>query len=253
MSGDNLWEIMKYDDLQYLLKRAKNKFVVLSVITSDTSSEIRKLIKLFIINKAKKYSKVTFLYYKAKDEDVGKKPPIFNDDKSSYPKLFHIWNSESNMMILSGILSVDNSELLEESFEDLDEMYEHGVLPQLDNSDDEDDKKNKNSKNKSNQQNHNTEVKKNSVSFANQQNNNNNNQAMQQQNRPQYQYKDPVLERKKHEEKIVLLQKKQKESIIEILDELRIRKREEEGIDSSDEESEIRKKKKKKKKKKDRK
>ena len=250
MTGDNLWEIMKYDDLQYLLKRAKNKFVVLSIITSNTTSEIRKLMKLFIINRAKKYPKVTFLYYKAKDEDIGKKPPIFDDNRSSYPKLFNIWNSESNMKILSGILSVDNSEILEESIAELDELYKNGTLPELDDDDDDEDEKDEKEERHIKQKNNeNKQTNRNNVSFVNQQNNINSN-TQQQQHKPTFQYKDPVLERKKHEEKIELLQKKQKESIIEILDELRIRKKEEEGGESSEEESEVKKKKDKKKKKK---
>ena len=112
MTNNNLWEIVKFDDLVYLLRNAEKRFIVLSIITDETDEQIKIMIKKLIKAKSKIYPKVTFLFYKAKKPDFGRLDPMFNKDMTEYPKLFHIWDVKD---ILIGVLRVDNKDLLEKS------------------------------------------------------------------------------------------------------------------------------------------
>lgn len=203
--ANNLWEIIKFDDLIFLLKNAEKKFVVLSIITNDTSNNTKKIIKKVIKEKSKIYPKVTFLLYKAKQQDFGKLQPMFNSDITQYPKLYHIWNTQE---IMSGVISIDNKEIIEISFEDFHEVYLNGKLPGHEEEEEKEEENNeKNVKN---------------VTKQNMQN--------MQKNIPVQvpQIKDPVLEKKKLNEKLHLLRQKQEECTLEFLSEFKKRKEEEE-------------------------
>jgi hypothetical protein len=224
---NNLWEIIKFDDLAYLLRNAEKRFVVLTVITEETEESIKKMMKVFVKDKSKLYPKVTFLFYKAKKQDFGRMDPIFNKNVSEYPKMFHIWNVKK---IMTGVISVDNKEILESSFEDLHDVYLVGKLPEEneENTDNEEE-------HSSNYDDHTNEEKK--TNQNNNQNNSQNNNKQIQQNKvnfaisptiEQQQYKDPSIEKKKFIEKLKLLQDKQKENKLEFLSELKRRKEEEE-------------------------
>ncbi len=249
---NNLWEIIKFDDLVYLLRNAEKKFVVLSIITEDTDESTKKMIKVFVKEKSKIYPKVTFLFYKAKKQDFGRLQPMFDKDIEKYPKLFHIWDVKE---ILTGVLAIDNKEIMEKSFEDFNNVYMTGTLPTLkketnntqesekyceynneDNEDNEDNEYNEdnedNEDNDKNMEKNKNYVKKN----LNPKQNINPNLNPKQQIPPpqiQQQYKDPVMEKKKFIEKIQLLRKKQEESTLDFLNEFKKRKEEEEGESDS--------------------
>lgn len=219
---NNLWEIINFDDLVYLLKNAQNKFIVLSITTEDTDNNIKKLIKKTIKEKSKTYPKVTFLLYKAKHKDFGKLQPMFDKDITQYPKMFHIWNIQE---IMTGVIAIDNKEIIESSFEDFHDVYLDGKLPnetgekQKDNEDeDENELEHKNKE----------EENKNKIKVVEKQNNIQNQKQI-----PipiPIQNKDPILEKKKMTEKINLLRQKQEECTLEFLSEFKKRKEEEEGV-----------------------
>lgn len=189
---NNLWEIIKFEDLIFLLKNAEKKFIVLSIITNETTDVVKKLIKKVLKEKSKIYPKVTFLLYKAKSQDFGKLQPMFNNDTTQYPKLYHIWNTQE---ILTGVISIDNKEIIENSFEDFHEVYMQGKLPNNENESED-----------------------------------NNKQNFQQKNipPPMPPTRDPALEKKKMAEKLHLLRQKQEECTLEFLSEFKRRKEEEE-------------------------
>jgi hypothetical protein len=218
---NNLWEIIKFDDLVYLLRNAEKRFVVLSIITEDTDDKIKKLMKSFIKDKSKVYPKVTFLFYRAKKEDFGRLSPMFDKDET-YPKMFNIWDIKK---IYSGVLCVDNREILESTMDDLHESYIAGhPIEEFDNNSEEKNDINSDQK----------KIITKNEQIINQQkynnvNNNVNNNIIPLGQPP----KDPVIEKKKFIEKINLLRKKQEESIDDFLRELEKRKEEEESKDDN--------------------
>jgi hypothetical protein len=241
---NNLWEIIKFDDLVFLLRNAEKRFIVLSIITEETDENIKKMIKVFIKEKSKIYPKVTFLFYKAKKSDFGKLDPMFDKDITKYPKIIHIWDVRDIML---GVMAIDNKEIMEKSFEEFHNIYLVGTLPnnkeesaqsddsvnQKESYDDiesvEEPKKKKNVKIQTPQQSQQPKDQ----------------QKQQMQNRqsqilppppppqpiPQQPYKDPEIEKKKFVEKIQLLRKKQEETIDKFVNEFKERKKEEEGGD----------------------
>jgi hypothetical protein len=214
---NNLWEILKFDDLVFLLKNAEKKFVVLSIITDETSSNIKKIIKKTIKDKSKNYPKVTFLLYKAKTQDFGKLQPMFNKDIAQYPKIFHVWNVQE---ILAGVISVDNKEIIESSFEDFHDVYLQGELPSHNDTETENEKK---EEIKNNNEENTREVAKINTPPNTQHN------VKQYTQPPIIQNRDPVLEKKKFNEKLHLLRQKQEDCTLEFLSEFKQRKEEEEG------------------------
>ena len=202
--------------LAYLLRNAEKQFVVLTVITEETDESIKKMMKLFIKDKAKLYPKVKFLFYSAKKQDFGKWDPVFNKNMSEYPKMFHLWDVKR---ILTGVISIDNKEILESSFEDLHEVYLAGKMPEKEKEEyvsehEENTIEESNLPNKISQKQNNNKPIQNSIPPSIQ---------------IQQQYKDPLVEKKKFVEKIKLLQEKQKENYFLFLRELQKRKEEEES------------------------
>jgi hypothetical protein len=251
---NNLWEIIKFDDLIYLLRNAEKRFVVLGIITENTEEHIKKIIKIFMKEKSKIYPKVTFLFYKAKNKDFGRLQPMFDKDITKYPKIFHIWDVKE---IMSGVIAVDNGEIMEKSFEDFHDVYLAGSIStqnretdEIQNTEESDDKSKDIEK----------KLDKKEECENNDKNNKNNNLEQkkvyipQQQSAPTIQpinqtYKDPIIEKKKFMEKLHLLRKKQEDCTLDFLNEFKKRKKEEEGEEKEEKDSESNKKKKKEKKK----
>jgi len=120
--GDNLWHITSFDDLPVVLKNNQQNFVVLTIITNDTTEQIRVMLRKYIKEKSKLYPKVVFLYYKAQRNDFGNLKPLLDSDATQYPKMFHLYERE----ILSFCAMIDCKEKLDESFEELNGPYLNG-------------------------------------------------------------------------------------------------------------------------------
>lgn len=208
---NNIWEIMNFEDLIYLLRNAEKRFIVLSIITDNTDKNIRKIMKKIIKEKAHIYTKITFLFYTAKKEDYGRLLPMFDKDLTKYPKMFHIWNVKE---ILTGVLAIDNSEILEQSFEELHEVYLKGKLEEEEEEGEIIEEKQEVYKEPKKQ--NITETIIENKAMTNMKNNINT-------------YHNPEMEKKKFIEKIALLRKKQEEIILDFLAECKKRKEEEEN------------------------
>lgn len=232
---NNLWEILEFNDLKYLLVNAKKRYLVLAIITSDTESDIRKMIRHFLKKKSKIYSKVTFLYYEAKKEDFGQLKPMFAKDISKYPKMIHIWNVED---IMTQVFSIDNEEIMNESFEDYHDFYVDGTPPP-DFSDDETEENIINHKeniiNHKDDQNNTNKQEKSPDEMQKQQKIHQ--QQMVQHKPPSVQpiannkreYLDPELEKKRMIEKIQILRQTQNDCFDIFMTEVKKRKRDEEN------------------------
>jgi hypothetical protein len=117
---NNIFKVKNIDDLIFLLKNAKKRVVVLSIITEETDEQITNMIKEFMKKKSIIYPNVTFLHYKAEKQDFGKLDPLFYKNMLEYPKLIHIWDIEA---ILCSVMAIDNEEIIEESFEEYHDFY----------------------------------------------------------------------------------------------------------------------------------
>jgi hypothetical protein len=237
MPSNNLWEIFKFDDLKKILRNSEKKFVVLAIITRDTSDPIRIMLKKFIKEKSKVYPRVTFLFYKAEKSDFGGLAPMFNENESDtlFPKLYHIYNV---MHILSGVERVDNREVLEESITDIIHISYLRGEPKNDTEEQSDmdehesvseKKHNKKyqpettiSDSKSKPEEHipiETKQQKKQMDLQRQQS---------QQSQQEKIYFDPVLEKQKYMEKLELLKKVQEEYMMGFIEECSKRKKDEE-------------------------
>jgi hypothetical protein len=235
---NNLWEIIKFDDLVLLLKNAENKFLVLSIITEDTDNKTKRIIKLFMKDKAKIYSKVTFLFYQAKKKDFGKLMPMFDKKMDKYPKMFHIWDIKK---IITEVFSIDNREILESSlhekidgmepFENLHDLYLNGIHQTQHKNNEDDDNTDDDSEQKSDTFSTNNSFNENDEKI-NQNNKQQYNPILQQTHNypPPKKFIDPEIEKKKYIEKISLLRQEQEKSINDFLIECKKRKEYEEGI-----------------------
>jgi hypothetical protein len=236
---NNLWEIFNFDDLVHCLRNAQKRFVVLAIVTEETDKKNRIIIRNLLKKKSKIYPKVTFLFYTAQKENFGKLKPMFDKDKTEYPKLFHIWDVKD---IMTDLVSIDNEDIMEESFQDYHDFYLEGSLP----GDDQDDTQSVSNESEEPLKKPKSSSKKNKKEAEQLQINNKNQQSMKPQGKQQMprqvlqqsppppqpynkEYKDPDIEKKKLSEKIKLLRAKQDEYIEIFVDEYKKRKKEEEG------------------------
>lgn len=116
---NNLWQLVTYDDLLYFLRKSKNGHVVLSIVLQNTPKEIKSIIKSFIKDKSKIYNNVTFLYYIARKEDLGKNS-LMNKDVSVYPFLCCIYDIKN---ILAIVHNIDCVQALNDCFGEVENDY----------------------------------------------------------------------------------------------------------------------------------
>lgn len=201
--ANNLWEIVNFDDLTRLLRNSEKKFLVLAVLNNDTKEHIRIMIRKFMKDKSKIYSKVTFLIYKAQKNDFGKMDPLLDKDQTKYPKIFHIYDVRQ---VLSGTMSIDNKEILEDDFKEYHEHYLKGVVTQP--QEDE-------------------EIDESSIAEPQKQKPDDLLESSIPASTPTY-HKDPQIEKLKHDEKMKLLIKAKAECVANFIEECAKRKNEEE-------------------------
>ncbi len=129
---NNLWHMTDFENLFTFLKNNKDKFIVL-LLTYNTDNSLRCKMRKYLKSKSKIYPKVFFLYYDTNFEDIGKLPPIFNENKNQtlFPKILHMYKGT----ILINDVSIDGDlELLENSFKECHDSYVDGFVPSENNS-----------------------------------------------------------------------------------------------------------------------
>lgn len=203
--SQNLWQVANFDDLLYFLRNGTKKFIVLSLVLVMTEDKYKHMIKKAIKQKSTQYPNVTFLYYAVRESDIGR-ISILDKDKSRYPKMCHIYDIKE---LLLEIASIDNPEIIEDSFKKLDGYYKNHQNNDNSNSDisEEDDEKS---------------IPKVNNNTQNNINNTNNNGFVQEKS-----YTNPLTEKKKFLEKLTLLKSKADDYTIEFLKECQQRKKEE--------------------------
>jgi hypothetical protein len=219
--ADNLWHIVNFDDLAILLRNNEKRFIVLTIITNETSDIIRVMLRKLIKEKAKKYQNVLFLYYKAQKPDFGNLTPLLEEDVTKYPKIFHLYNKE----ILSVAASIDDKVIPELSFKDRHEDYINAEIFKVKEVKEAIEEEKEEIKVKAPESDNLSKDEK---------------KQSEKENIEEIIYKDPELEKKKNSDKIKLLQKMQKQCEIDFIEEYLKRKEGEERDSQERQESRLR-------------
>lgn len=187
MSQNNLLQVVTMDDLLYLLGNGKNKIIVLSLVLTKSDEIMKRKIKKFIKKKSELYTNVLFLYYIVRNEDFGR-ISFLTKNKTEYPKMCHIFDKTE---LLLEVASIDNIDILEESFHKVDGYYK---------------------KFKFEEQKEIIEEKKTHID-------------------EEYETKNPIADKKKHTEKLELLKKVADDYNVEFFKDCQKRKKEEEKLE----------------------
>jgi hypothetical protein len=91
----------------------------LSLVLPNSDETIKRKIKKFIKKKSEIYNNVLFLYYVVRNENFGE-ISFLTKNKAEYPKMCHIFNKTK---LLVEVSSIDNIEILESSFQKVDNYY----------------------------------------------------------------------------------------------------------------------------------
>ena len=88
---NNLWEVVTVTDLIKLIKENPQKFVIVSLVLESTPKQLQTFIKKFIKDKAKQFPNMTFLYFKVNKRDLGKFS-LIDKNPEVYPLIYHLYD-----------------------------------------------------------------------------------------------------------------------------------------------------------------
>lgn len=132
--GDNIGEVIDIESLVKKLKENKDRFVILALTLKDTPDSEKTMLKRFLKSKYKNYPNITFIYYCAKEKDLGR-ISILKKDKSQYPYLYHIHNVTTLFVIVNNVTEQNAYE----SFSKVKEYYDNDKQKFLENINDKND------------------------------------------------------------------------------------------------------------------
>lgn len=228
--SQNLWQIVKYEDLIYNLKKSEKQFIVLSLILSTTKDKTKKMIKRYIKNKSQQYPQLTFLYYLVKDNDIGRNG-LFHNDLSKYPKILHIYDIKE---LLIGVTYGQNDQ---QFLTDIEKSFEHMGKYYNKNNFNDDESNMRNDFNSDDDDNYNDDIdnaeqkdKSNDDAQINQQFINAQKMSMENQ---RLMIENSITEKKKFEKRLEMIQKKKDEYELLFWDEFKKRKIEEEKMNKT--------------------
>jgi len=118
---NNLWEVISFDDLLYFLRKSKDSHIMLGMVLKSTDDDIKSMIRTFLKHKSRIFPNVTFLYFVAKNCDLGKLGGLIDKDVSNYPYMFNIYNIRDILIKTSNIESIED---LERGFAEIEPDYQ---------------------------------------------------------------------------------------------------------------------------------
>lgn len=208
----NIWEVVTINDLIKIIKENPQKFVILALVLNSTPKSLQVYIKKFLKQKAKVFPNMTFLYHKVSSKDLGK-ISLLDKNINQYPLMYHIYDVNNIFIKITNAVQ----ETIVEAFSKGEEYYKTNLLklstPEKTNSSITINKVNKVNKVNNNQ-------------IDNNQEDNNAEQDTSSWDKQQ----QIMAEQQKLIEKVITLQNKEKEYNLEILKDLKERKKEEERI-----------------------
>ena len=114
----NIWEIISLNDMVRILKESKKKFVIIGITLQSTPDSTSKMIKKFLKQKSKLYPNITFLYFKAKDSDLGR-ISLLDKNKEQYPYVYHVY--DTSQIFVS--VNIANEETTYQAFLEVEDYY----------------------------------------------------------------------------------------------------------------------------------
>jgi len=188
----NIWEVTTVSDIVKILKSNPKKFVILGLSLASAPKTEHKTIKKFLKEKAKLYPNMTFLFYKVESNDLGK-ISLLDSNVDTYPWIYHVYDSNNIFIKVNNA----NEETIYKSFEAGEQYYKKDLDEYLDN-------------------------------------NNTTNKSLQNENNTQKQSEDIDQDAWKNQqmmiEKLLTFQNKAKKYNLELLEDIKQRKKEEEKI-----------------------
>lgn len=132
---NNIWKVLDLKDLIALLKKSVKKHLMLGIVLETTVEKNTKTILSFMKSKHKEYPNVTFVLFIAKAQDLGKLDKILDKNKTSYPKIFFLYNTKE---ILVQIVDVNDVEIIKEAYAIVEPYYKKDKIKFLLNKDSQD-------------------------------------------------------------------------------------------------------------------
>lgn len=90
----NIWEVVCVKDLSKILKESPNKFVLVGLVLDSTEKKIQSYIKKFLKEKSLVYPNMMFVFYKASKKDFNK-ISLISDAPDEYPIIYSIFDCEN--------------------------------------------------------------------------------------------------------------------------------------------------------------
>jgi hypothetical protein len=124
----NIWEVTTVSDIVKILKSNPKKFVIVGLALANAPKTEHKLIKKFLKDKAKLYPNMTFLFFKVEKNDLGK-TSLLNSDIDSYPWVYHVYDYNNIFIKVNNA----NEETIYKSFEAGEQYYKKDLEDYLGN------------------------------------------------------------------------------------------------------------------------
>jgi len=125
----NIWEVTTVSDIVKILKSKPKKFVILGLSLASAQKSEHKLIKKFLKDKAKLYPNITFLFYKVESNDLGK-ISLLDSNVDTYPWIYHVYDYNNIFIKVNNA----NEETIYKSFEAGEQYYKKDLEEFVDNN-----------------------------------------------------------------------------------------------------------------------
>jgi hypothetical protein len=123
--SSNLFQIVETSELIHFLQKSEqdSTFLVLTLVISETPDITKKKLRKYIKQKAIEYPDRSFIYYIVPKHELGKIKNILESDKELYPLLFHIYDKK--ILIRAESITVSKMNLLDESFDQINDSIKN--------------------------------------------------------------------------------------------------------------------------------
>jgi len=119
----NIWEVVSITDLIKIIKEHPKQFIMLGITLDKNDNSIKSYIKKFLKQKSKLYPNIIFLYFKASLKDLGK-ISLLDKDINLYPLIYSIYDVSTVFIKITSAVE----ESIEEAFKAGKEYYDNDLL-----------------------------------------------------------------------------------------------------------------------------
>lgn len=156
MSLQNIAQVTYVEGIEKLLKEGPTRFVILALTLDTTPLSTKIYIRKWLKATSKKFPNILFLYFCAKDDDLGKMN-LLPEDTKDYPYIYHIVDTKNILVKVDGA----NPSTIVESFSQVEKHYIKDLEKSLSNENNDDEITNDDNDENNNEQNSENNNKKN--------------------------------------------------------------------------------------------